>query len=217
MSKSAFVPTFEALPSSMPIFPLPGAVLMPHAELPLNIFEPRYLNMVDDVLGSHRMIGMIQPDAEVEGDKALCQVGCAGRITQLRETMDGRYGIVLSGVCRFEVSQELSTTRGYRLVAPNWSRFACDYENPQDSLQSEVPQLMISLEQYLRAHEMEADLTSFQEMPVLNLVDALCMALPFSQQEKQMLLESVEPEKRLTNFMTLIYQDPEIPDSVTRH
>ena len=217
MSKSPFIPAFDELPNSMPIFPLPGAVLMPNAELPLNIFEPRYLNMVDDVLGSHRMIGMIQPDDEAGSDEAIYQVGCAGRITQLRETLDGRYGIALSGVCRFEVSQELPTTRGYRLVAPDWSRFACDYDHPQTSLESEQPQLMASLEQYLKAHELEGDLQSFQEVSVLNLVDALTMALPFTRQEKQMLLETVEPEKRLASFMALIYEDPEVPDSVTRH
>jgi Lon protease-like protein len=190
---------------------------MPHAELPLNIFEPRYLNMVNDALGSHRMIGMIQPDAEAGGDEAICRVGCAGRITQFRETRDGRYEMVLSGVCRFEVSEELPTTRGYRLVVPDWSRFACDYDHPETSLQAEQPRLMASLEHYLEAREMEADLASFQQMPVVNLVDALTMALPFSEQEKQMLLESVEPEKRVANFLALIDDDTEVPESVTRH
>jgi len=217
MSKGPFVASFEELPNSMPIFPLPGAVLMPHAELPLNIFEPRYLNMVDDVLGSHRMIGMIQPDADAGSDEAICQVGCAGRITQFRETRDGRYEMVLSGVCRFEVNEELPTTRGYRLVAPDWSRFACDYDHPETRLQAEQQRLMTTLEHYLNAREMEADLASFQQMPVINLVDALTMALPFTQQEKQMLLESVEPEQRLTNFLALIYEDAEVPQSVTRH
>ena len=217
MSKDPFVATFEDLPNSMPIFPLPGAVLMPHAELPLNIFEPRYLNMVDDVLGSHRMIGMIQPDVDAGSDEAICQVGCAGRITQFRETRDGRYEMVLSGVCRFEVNEELPTTRGYRLVAPDWSRFACDYDHPEIRLQAEQQRLMTTLEHYLDAREMKADLASFQQMPVVNLVDALTMALPFTPQEKQMLLESVEPEQRLTNFLALIYEDAEVPQSVTRH
>ena len=217
MSRGPFFPSFEELPKSLPIFPLPGAVLMPHAELPLNIFEPRYLNMVDDVLGSHRMIGMIQPDADAGGDEAVCKVGCAGRITQLRETLDGRYQLALSGVCRFEIKEELPTTRGYRLVTPDWSRFACDYEHPETSLQAEQQRLMTTLEHYLEVREMEADLSSFQEMPVVNLVDALTMALPFTHQEKQMLLESVEPEQRLENFLTLIYDDNQVPQSVTRH
>lgn len=217
MSRGPFVAPFEELPNSLPIFPLAGAVLMPHAELPLNIFEPRYLNMVDDALGSHRMIGMIQPDADAGSEEAICQVGCAGRITQFRETLDGRYEMLLSGVCRFEVSEELPTIRGYRLVVPGWSRFACDYDHPEANLQAEQPRLMTTLEHYLEAREMEADLASFQQMPVINLVDALTMALPFSQQEKQMLLESIEPERRLANFMALIHGDTEVPDSVTRH
>ena len=217
MSKSPFVAPFEELPSSLPIFPLPGAVLMPHAELPLNIFEPRYLDLVNDALGGHRMIGMIQPDADAGKDEVICPVGCAGRITQLRETRDGRYEIVLSGVCRFEVSEELPTTRGYRLVMPDWSRFACDYDQPEPGLQAEQPRLMTTLERYLDARNMEADLGSFQQLPVIDLVDALTMALPFTEQEKQMLLESVEPEQRLASFLTLIDEDGGVPGSVTRH
>ena len=217
MSRSPFVPNFTGLPNSIPIFPLPGTVLMPHAELPLNIFEPRYLNMVDDVLGSHRMIGMIQPDARAGGDEAICQVGCAGRVTQFRETRDGCYEMVLSGVCRFEVNEELPTTRGYRLVGPEWSRFACDYDDPEPHLQAEQQRLMSTLEHYFEEREMKADLATLQQMPVVNLIDALVIALPFSLQEKQMLLESVEPEQRMENFLALIQQGTEIPKSVTRH
>ena len=102
-------------------------------------------------------------------------------------------------------------------MVPDWSRFACDYEHPESSLQAEQPQLMFSLEHYLKARELEADLDSFQQLPVVNLVDALTMALPFTQQEKQMLLESVEPEQRYANFMALIHGDTEVSDSVTRH
>ena len=217
MSKSPFVAPFAELPTSLPIFPLPGAVLMPHAELPLNIFEPRYLNMVNDAIGSHRMIGMIQPDASAGGDEAICRVGCAGRITQFRETRDGRYEMVLSGVCRFEVGGELPTIRGYRLVTPDWSRFACDYDEPDSELQAGQPRLMSTLEQYLSVREMEADLDSFQKLPVIQLVDALAMALPFSEQEKQMLLESVEPAQRLASFLALIDESGGTPQSATRH
>lgn len=217
MSRGPFVSSFEDLPNSVPIFPLADAVLMPHAELPLNIFEPRYLSMVDDVLGSHRMIGMIQPDAEAGNDEAICQVGCAGRITQFRETHDGRYQLMLSGVCRFEVKEELPTTRGYRLVAPDWARFACDYDDPITHLQTERQRLVTTLEHYLEVREMEADLASFQQLPVVNLIDALTMALPFTQQEKQVLLESVEPKQRLENFLALINEDAEVPASATRH
>lgn len=217
MSRGPFFAEYDELPSSLPVFPLPGAVLMPHAELPLNVFEPRYLNMVNDALAGHRMIGMIQPDADAAAKESLFQTGCAGRITQFRETRDGRYEMVLSGVCRFDVSEELPTTRGYRLVVPDWSRFGCDYEHPEAQLQAEQARLMTSLEHYLAVHELEADLESFQRMPVVQLIDALAMALPFTEQEKQTLLESVEPDQRLSRFLSLIYDDSRLPDSITRH
>jgi Lon protease-like protein len=217
MSRNPFVSPFESLPNTLPIFPLPGAILMPQSELPLNIFEPRYINMINDALGDHRMIGMIQPDPNEKGEGAVYLTGCAGRITQFRETSDGRYELVLSGVCRFDLVEELATTRGYRLIVPDWSRFACDYVDNEEQLQGEQQRLMTTLEHYLESRELEADLPMFRRMPVEKLIDALTMALPFTEQEKQMLLETVEPEQRLANFITLIYDDIEVPGSATRH
>ena len=217
MNKNPFIAPFESLPSTLPIFPLPGAILMPNSELPLNIFEPRYINMINDAMGGHRMIGMIQPDPDGKDGDTVYRTGCAGRITQFRESSDGRYELVLSGVCRFDLAEELSTTRGYRLILPDWSRFTCDYDDNEELLQGEQKQLMATLEHYLETRELEADLSMFSRMPVEKLIDALTMALPFTEQEKQMLLETVEPEQRLANFIKLIYDDVEIPDSVTRH
>ena len=217
MSRNPFIPSFDALPNSLPIFPLPGAILMPESELPLNIFEPRYLNMVNDALGGHRLIGMIQPDLNAEAGEAVCRTGCAGRITQYRETNDGRIELVLSGVCRFDLGEELPTTRGYRLIVPDWSRFDCDYADHEDRLQGERQRLMTSLEHYLNAHELEADLSMFGRLPVGRLIDSLVMALPLTGEQKQLLLETVEPEKRLASFIALIDADDEVPDSATRH
>ena len=217
MSNNPFIPTFDSLPKTLPIFPLPGAILMPQSELPLNIFEPRYLNMINDVLGGHRMIGMIQPDPNGKPEDAVYGTGCAGRITQFRETGDGRIELLLSGVCRFDLGDELPTTRGYRLILPDWSRFADDYADHEDRLQGERQRLMTTLEHYLDARELEADLPMFGRLPVGRLIDSLTMALPLTEQEKQMLLETVEPEKRLANFIALLEADVEIPDSVTRH
>ena len=107
MSYTPFMPGFDQLPETLPIFPLSDAVVMPGSELPLNIFEPRYLNMVSDALSTHRMIGMIQPDPDARDEDGLCRTGCAGRITQYRETSDGRIEMVLSGVCRFDLGEEL--------------------------------------------------------------------------------------------------------------
>jgi hypothetical protein len=217
MSKNPFITPFDSLPSSLPIFPLPGAILMPQSELPLNIFEPRYLNMINDALGGHRMIGMIQPDSNAKASDALCRTGCAGRITQFRETGDGRIELVLSGVCRFDLGDELPTTRGYRLVVPDWSRFAEDYADREDRLQGERQRLMTALERYIDARELEADLPMFGRLPVGRLIDSLVMALPLTEQEKQMLLETVEAEKRLANFVALLDTNTEVPESATRH
>ena len=217
MSSNPFITPFDGLPATLPVFPLPGAIVMPRAELPLNVFEPRYLNMVDDALASHRMIGMIQPDADDGDQPALCRSGCAGRITQYRETSDGRIEMVLTGVCRFDLAQEVSTTRGYRLVVPEWSRFADDYRDNERRLQPRHEALMAAVERYLAARQLEADLTMLRRLPPLRLVDSLAMALPFSQQEKQLLLECVDAETRLDTFLALIEGEFEMSDSVTRH
>ncbi len=217
MSTNPFVPQFDSLPNTLPIFPLPGAIVMPQSELPLNIFEPRYLNMVNDVLGSHRLIGMIQPDPKAKAEGATYRTGCAGRITQFRETSDGRIELLLSGVCRFDLGEELPTTRGYRLIVPDWSRFADDYADHEEQLQGERQRLIATLERYLDARELEADLAMFERLPVGRLLDSLMMALPLTEQEKQMLMETVEAEKRLASFIALLQTDIEAPGSVTRH
>lgn len=190
---------------------------MPGAELPLNIFEPRYLNMINDAIASHRMIGMVQPDLKGVGEDAVCHTGCAGRITQFRETSDCRIEMVLSGVCRFDVGEELSTTRGYRLIVPDWSRFADDYVDHTDRVQGDHERLMQTLERFFDHKGYEADLAMLKQLSVVRLVDSLTMALPFDATEKQMLLETVEPEQRLANFIALIDGDFDVPDSVTRH
>ena len=217
MSKNPFITPFESLPNTLPIFPLPGAIVMPGAELPLNIFEPRYLNMINDAIASHRMIGMIQPDPNAEVESAVYRTGCAGRITQFRETSDCRIEMVLTGVCRFDIGEELRTTRGYRLIVPDWSRFADDYVDNNEQLKHEHERLMETLENFFNLKGYEADLTMLKQLPVARLVDSLTMALPFDEAEKQMLLESVETEQRLTNFIALIEGDFDVPDSVTRH
>ena len=217
MGSNPFITQYDSLPKTLPIFPLPGAILMPGAELPLNIFEPRYLNMINDAIASHRMIGMVQPDPNGEGEDAVCHTGCAGRITQFRETSDCRIEMVLTGVCRFDVGEELSTTRGYRLIVPDWSRFADDYADHTDRVQGDQERLMQTLEHFFDAKGYEADLAMLKQLSVARLVDSLTMALPFDATEKQMLLETVEPEQRLANFIALIDGDFDVPDSVTRH
>jgi len=217
MSVNPFSPPFTALPETLPIFPLPGAIVLPGAELPLNIFEPRYLNMIDDALGSHRMVGMIQPDPAGANDIDICRSGCAGRITQYRETADCRIELVLTGICRFDVVEEMSTTRGYRLVVPNWSRFSEDFVDQNRLLEDRHQLLVAALKSFFDARGFEADMKQLEHLPVMRLVDSLAMALPFDAAEKQMLLETVDAEARYTNFMALIEGEFEIPDLATRH
>ena len=120
MTQPSFTRISE-LPEQLAIFPLPGALLFPRWQLPLNIFEPRYLNMIDDVIQGDRMIGMVQTVGGTRAKPDIAQTGCAGRITAWSETGDGRYLITLSGIARFDVSKELSVMTPYRQVTPDWT------------------------------------------------------------------------------------------------
>jgi len=217
MSYSPFIATYEQLPETLPIFPLPGAIVMPGSELPLNIFEPRYLNMVSDALSTHRMIGMIQPDPDARDTSALCHTGCAGRIAQYRETSDGRIEMVLSGVCRYDLGEELPTTRGYRLIVPHWSRFSDDYTDHEGPLRDEHDRLIRMLKRYFELKGLEADWNMLERLSTVRLMNSLSMALPISEQDKQMLLETVEAAQRLRTFISLLGSGFQAPGSVTRH
>jgi len=217
MSYSPFIVPYDQLPETLPVFPLPGAIVMPGAELPLNIFEPRYLNMVSDALSTHRMIGMIQPDPDSRDTSALCHTGCAGRITQYRETNDGRIEMVLNGVCRFDLGEELPTTRGYRLIVPDWSRFSDDYTDQEDQLRGEHDRLIPMLKRYFELKGLQADWSILERLSTVRLMNSLSMALPISEQDKQVLLETVEAVQRLHTFTSLLGDGFQAPGSVTRH
>ncbi len=217
MSLNPFITPYDRLPETLPIFPLGGAIVMPGNDLPLNIFEPRYLNMVNDALASHRMIGMIQPDPAAENATGLCQTGCAGRITDYSETREGCIEIVLSGVCRYDIVEELPTTRGYRLVAPDWSRFRDDYADYEGRLHGEQDLLIQTLKRYCAAKGLETDWTVLERLSMLRLLNSLSMALPLSEQDKQVLLETVEPAERLYTFTALLDSELQTPGPVTRH
>ncbi len=217
MSTNPFTAAFDSLPHSLAIFPLEGSILLPGGELPLNIFEPRYLNMIDDAMSGHRMIGMIQPDPAGGGESGLFRIGCAGRITRYRETSDCRLEIVVSGICRFEVEAELPSLRGYRVIQPDWSRFAADYDNLDALYESRKPQLLAALKMYFQTMGFETEMDKLEKLPVMRLVDSLTMALPFEVQEKQMILESITAESRLDNFLALIANPFDDSQSATRH
>lgn len=217
MSHSPFVVPFEQLPGTLPIFPLPGAIVMPGSELPLNIFEPRYLNMVSDSLSTHRMIGMIQPKPNARYGRGLCRTGCAGRISQYRETADGRIEIVLSGVCRYDLGEELPTTRGYRLIVPDWSRFRDDYAEHERLLRDQQARLIRTLKRYFEAKQLQTDWNMLERLSTVGLVNSLSMALPLSEQYKQALLETVDPGERLNTFTQMLDSELRAPGPTTRH
>jgi Lon protease-like protein len=217
MNSNPFIVPHEQLPATLPIFPLPGVIVMPGNELPLNIFEPRYLNMVSDALSTHRMIGMIQPDQDASHESALCHTGCAGRITQYRETNDGRIELILSGVCRFDLVEELPTTRGYRLIVPNWSRFSDDYADHEGLLRDKHDQLMHTLKRYCVAKGLETDWPMLERLSTLRLMNSMNMALPISERDKQVLLQTVHPAERLDIFTALLDSEMRASVSDIRH
>jgi Lon protease-like protein len=196
---------------------LGGAVVFPGTELPLNVFEPRYLNMVFDVLGSHRMFGMVQPRSDSEGDPVpVYETGCAGRITSFRETNDGRIILVLSGVSRFDIERELPTTRGYRLSVPRWDRFRVDYEEDTPPLGADST-FLNTLREYLQIKELDADWDSLKKAPSNRLVNTLSTVLPMENTDKQALIEAISVADRLELMEGLFKMSSSGHDSVRRH
>jgi Lon protease-like protein len=205
MSRGPFDPSFEALPTTLPIFPLPGALLLPHGKLPLNIFEPRYLAMIRDALASDRMIGMIQP-TEPESDgkvQALYKTGCAGRITTFSETEDGRYLITLTGLCRFGVAREVPSVGGYRRVVPDFAAHRADMEETSTT-EIARERLLQVLKIYLKAHDITVDWKAIADTPDDWLVTSLSMMCPFEVNEKQALLEAKTNNERAQVLTALL-------------
>jgi uncharacterized protein len=188
------------MPGVIPVFPLPGALLLPRGQMPLNIFEPRYLAMVDDALrDGHRLIGMIQPDAGQGGqvDKPrLYTIGCAGRITQLAESGDGRYLIELTGVARFRIEEELKVATPYRQCRVTYAPFADDFVARKGENAVDRSALLSALTQFLKANDLSADWEGIEKAPNEALVNALSMMSPYGTAEKQALLEAPDLKTR---------------------
>lgn len=221
MSRNPFDPTPESLPSSIPVFPLTGVLLLPRGKLPLNIFEPRYLNMVQDALASDRMIGMIQPQAAGAGSApVLYRTGCAGRITSFSETDDGRLLITLTGISRFLVAEEVATMRGYRRVIPDWSPFTADLAGGPETAALDRDRLDRALRGYFQMQGISADWDAIAKTADERLVSTLAMICPFSPSEKQALLESPGPVERANMLLTLLemaVHDPGADSDRSRH
>ncbi len=188
------------LAAVIPVFPLPGALLLPRGQMPLNIFEPRYLAMIDDAFRSgHRLIGMIQPDTGHPGpeDKPnLYKVGCVGRITQLAETGDGRYLIHLTGVARYRIEEELSVETPYRQCRVTYEPFADDFVARKGEDEVDRETLLQALTEFLKANDLKADWEGIEKAPNEALVNALAMMSPYGAAEKQALLEAPDLKTR---------------------
>ncbi|HEY8268408.1 MAG TPA: LON peptidase substrate-binding domain-containing protein [Xanthobacteraceae bacterium] len=193
------------LPAKLAVFPLAGALLLPRGELPLNIFEPRYLAMIDDALKAERLIGMIQPD-ESKGSSQhpeLFKVGCAGRITQLAESGDGRYLLTLTGIARFRILEELAATTAYRQCRVDFAPFAGDFVPQHGEEAVDRPALMRTLKAYLEANRMEADWSDIKNAPTEALVNGLSMMSPYGAREKQALLEAPDLKTRAETLIAV--------------
>ncbi len=194
-------------PETLPLFPLPGALLLPGGQLPLNIFEPRYLAMVDAALAGDRLIGMIQPRDDLNLTRpALYNAGCAGRITSFAETDDGRYLLNLTGTRRFTIREELSGDAPYRIVRPDWSAFAVDGRDDPTVADIDRDQLLDALRDYLDTENLEIEWEKAAAASLEALVISLAMGCPFQPNEKQALLEAktlAEQATCLTALMAL--------------
>ncbi len=203
MSRTARDPRFEDLPDCLPIFPLPGVLLLPGGRLPLNIFEPRYLEMFDDALAGDRLIGMIQPkEAEENGCvPALYETGCVGRLTSFNETDDGRYLVTLTGLIRFDLNSELEP-RNYRRVHPVFSRFRSDLDEDLTAVARD--RLLTVLRSYFTAMSIEGDWEAIEKLGDEYLVTSIAMICPLDGPEKQALLEVVTLKERCDTLIALL-------------
>jgi Lon protease-like protein len=194
------------LPDTIPVFPLPGALLLPRARLPLHIFEPRYLAMIEDCMKTkHRLIGMIQPrEVPGTGEKRLNAIGCAGRLTGFSETEDGRYMVTLSGISRFRVKEEVSGFTPYRRCMVEWTPFARDLGEAEDDPAFRREAFLIQLGKYFASMNLSTDWSSLKEAETEMLINSLSMLCPFGPEDKQALLEAPSLSTRRETLVTLI-------------
>ncbi len=198
------------LPARIAVFPLRGAILLPRSELPLNVFEPRYLAMIDDAMSGNRVIGIIQPgDSHEPGESPtgkavpLKRVGCAGRITAYQELPDGRLRIGLTGLARFAIVREEESEKPYRIVDASYAEFAADLGPDTTSESVDRAELMRVLKSYLAMRKLDADWNAVARAPLEALVNGLATMSPFGPEEKQALLEAATLNDRATVLIAL--------------
>lgn len=200
----------DELPEVLPLFPLSGAVLLPRGELPLNIFEPRYMDMVDDAIAGSRLIGMIQPlpsDESLAEAPQLYDIGCAGRITRFSETGDDRYLITLTGVARFRVIEEPTVDTPYRQCRARYDEFADDLKPGAGESAVDRESMVSMLRNFAECSKLEVDWASIDAAPTETLVNALSMMCPFGANEKQALIEAIDLKTRAETLIALAKLD----------
>jgi Lon protease-like protein len=205
MSSDLFAQTFDDLPDTLPIFPLPGTILLPRCRLPLNIFEPRYLAMTEAALGAGRIIGMIQPmDAGTDDpDPEVYLTGCAGRISSFSETDDGRILLILTGLCRFNIAEELQVDTPFRQVRADWNPYRDDLEGFGGG-DIDRDYLFEILRAYFDARGLDTDWGALETSDDILLVNSLVMSCPFDAGAKQVLLEATGVEDRSRLMVSLM-------------
>ncbi len=213
---AAFHPRVEDLPGEFAVFPLPGALLLPRARLPLNIFEPRYLAMTEDSLANGRMFAMIQPDPslpETPTGPGLFRIGCLGRLSSFSETDDGRFLITLTGLIRFEIAAELAVRRGYRRVRADFSAYLTDLDLTAQPIGVERDRLLGVLRTYFTQRGLDANWDAIRKLPDDMLVMTLAMVCPFEPAEKQALLEAHSEADRAATLLALLQMGAVAPDA----
>ena len=199
--------TGNKMPEVIPIFPLTGALLLPFGQLPLNIFEPRYIALTEDALGAGRLMGLVQPidlgSKKSHAGNDIYSTGCLGRITEFTDPGDGRYEIVLTGICRFNVEEELELHRGYRRVRANYDPFIGDLESDEADIKNR-DSLLLALRQYFEHQNLDADWDALNEVPDLVLVTTAAMGCPLQPEEKQLLLEANDLQGRAERLQTIL-------------
>lgn len=192
-------------PDLMPIFPLPGALLLPRARLPLHIFEPRYIAMLEDCMKTpHRLIGMVQPRNAPDGSDRWHSIGCAGRLTAFSETEDGRYMITLTGISRFRLRQEVAGFTPYRRAEVDWTDFTRDCGVEETDGGFDRGHFFTLLERFFTHHALSTDWSSLKEADDEMLINSLSMLCPFEPDEKQALLEAPSLATRRETLVTLM-------------
>ena len=194
------------LPNTIPVFPLSNFIIFPRTTVPLNIFEPRYIDMIDDAMKSNRIIGMVQPKKSDQNIPILYNIGCAGKITSFNETNDGRYLIVLDGISRFKIIEELKNDKLYRECSVSFDNFSNDFEENKEEIKfSDLELIFKDIKSLFIKEGYVVNWKDFEKQDLNQTINTLAMASPFSLEEKQILLETInlnERKKKLEEILS---------------